>query len=288
MKIAVFGSDGQLGTDVVSVLQRCNEDYTALTLDDADITDANRVTELLTTLKPEAVINCAAFHDVAKCQEDPDLANAVNRDAVGTLSQVCSDIGAKFMTISSDYVFDGTKVEGYAESDEPNPVNLYGVGKLAGERLALQNNRKSFVVRTQSLYGLAKLKGKGINFVDLVLKLSKERDELKVDQCRMAPTGTAFLAENLYRLVLSDNYGLFHMSCQGATTWFEFACKIVEIIGAKVKVTPVPNDFFPRNFKRPENTYLINQHLANVGLDLMPSWEDSVRQYLTAKGVVSA
>jgi dTDP-4-dehydrorhamnose reductase len=286
MKIVVFGSDGQLGTDFVATVKQGGEDCVPLTMEDVDLRDEPRVEDRLRKVRPHAVVNCAAFHDVGQCEEKPDLADAINRDAVGTLSRLCSEIDAKFLTISTDYVFDGTKIEGYTEADSPNPINRYGVSKLAGERLALTNNPKTFVARTQSLYGVSQLRGKKTNFVDLVLKLSKERDELKVDQCRMAPTGTACLAENLYRLLCSDRYGLYHMSCQGATTWYEFACKIVEMIGARVRVTPVANDFFPKNFRRPDNTYLINQHLAKIGLDFMPTWEDSLRQYLTARGVL--
>ncbi len=287
MKIVVLGSDGQLGTDLVATIKRSDQQCVPLTLADADITDSPRVEALLRDAKPDAVVNCAALHDVAKCEEDQALANAVNRDAVGSLSRICAGLGAKFLTISSDYVFDGAKVEGYTEDDEPHPINYYGVSKLAGERLALDNNPRAFVLRVQSLYGIAGPKGKGINFVDLVLKLSKERDEMKVDQCRMAPTGTLPLAENIIKLLGSEHYGLYHMSCQGATTWYEFACKIVEIIGARLKVTPVANDFFPKSFRRPENTYLVNQRLAAVGLDIMPSWEDSVRQYLNLKDTAS-
>jgi len=285
MKIAVLGADGQLGTDLVAAIRRDRQPCVPLTLDDVDITDAPRVEAALTAIRPDAVVNCAALHDVARCEADQPLADAVNRDAVGALARISRTLGAKFLTLSSDYVFDGTKREGYTEQDEPNPINYYGVSKLAGERLALASHPRAFVVRTQSLYGVAGPKGKGTNFVDLVLKLAKERDELKIDQCRMAPTGTAPLAENLLRLLGSEHFGLFHMSCQGATTWYELARRIVELIGAKVRVTPVGNDYFPKSFRRPENTYLINQHLGEVGLDLMPTWEESLRQYLALKGI---
>lgn len=287
MKIVVLGADGQLGTDVVASIQRHGHECVPLTLEDIDITDVSRAETVLRGARPDAVINCAALHDVAKCEENPRLADEVNRDAVGTLSRICDELKSKFLTISSDYVFDGTKVSGYTEDDEAHPINHYGVSKLAGERLAVANNPRTFVLRVQSLYGIAGPKGKGINFVDLVLKLSKERDELKVDQCRMAPTGTAPLAENIVTLLGSDNYGLYHMSCQGATTWYEFACRIVQLIGSNVKVTPVPNDFFPKSFRRPENTYLINKRLGEIGLDIMPSWDESLRQYLDTKGVLA-
>ena len=139
-------------------------------------------------------------------------------------------------------------------------------------------------MRTQSLFGVTGPRGKGLNFVDLMIKLSKERDELKVDQCRMAPTWTGCLAENMYALLLTENFGLFHMSCDGATTWYEFARRILELTGSSVKVTAVPNDFFPRTFERPENTYLLNARLRSLGLDRMPHWDLALKEYLNAKG----
>jgi dTDP-4-dehydrorhamnose reductase len=187
------------------------------------------------------------------------------------------------MTLSSDYVFDGTRVDGYSEEDAPNPQTWYGKSKLAGEWMAMAYCKRAFVVRVQSLYGLRGPKGKGLNFVDLMLKLSKERDELKVDQCRMAPTWTYVLAKNMIALMETDHFGLYHMSCNGITTWFEFAKKIMELTHNPVKVTPVSNDFFPRSFKRPENTYLINQKLKGIGLDLMPGWETALSGYLKLK-----
>ncbi len=160
MKIVVFGSDGQLGTDFVATVKQGGQDCVALTLEDVDLTDAPRVEDLLRKLRPDAVVNCAAFHDVGQCEENPALATAVNCDAVGMLSRLCGEMDAKFLTISTDYVFDGTRIEGYTESDAPNPINQYGVSKLAGEKLAIANNPKTFVVRTQSLYGVSQLRGK--------------------------------------------------------------------------------------------------------------------------------
>jgi len=283
MRVLVLGPAGQLGTDVVRVLQERGEDVLPATRQLAELTDRPAIDALLARERPDAVMNCAAYHDVAGCEVNPQLAFAVNAAAVELLAQRCAEIGAKLMTVSSDYVFDGTKVGGYREEDVPNPVNRYGESKLAGEQLALAAHPQTFVVRTQSLFGLAGPSGKGLNFVDLMIKLSEERDEIKVDQFRMAPTGTASLAENMYTLLLTDDFGVYHMSCQGETTWYEFARAILERIGSRTKVTPVSNDYYPTTFTRPENTYLINARLQARGLDQMPHWEQALTEYLQAK-----
>jgi dTDP-4-dehydrorhamnose reductase len=284
MRVLVFGPAGQLGSDFVQVLAKNGEECIPAPRSIVDVADANAVGALIAERRPDAVVNCSAFHDVAVCEEKPELANAVNADSVEAMARACKAIGAKFMTLSTDYVFDGKRVEGYTEDDAAHPLNKYGESKLAGERRALAANPKTFVVRTQSLFGVTGPRGKGLNFVDLMIKLSKEKSELKVDQCRMAPTYTVSLAENLLALLRSDQYGLYHMSCDGSTTWCEFAQRILALTGSKVPVHPVANDFYPKKFARPENTYLINAKLRSRGLDRMPHWESALKDYLRVKG----
>jgi dTDP-4-dehydrorhamnose reductase len=287
MKVVVVGPAGQLGTDVVRVLRGRGEDVVPATRQQVDLTDREVIERFLASERPDAVVNCAAYHDVAGCEENPELAHAVNATGVESLAAACAASGAKLLTVSTDYVFDGTKGD-YTEEDEPRPLNRYGESKLAGERLALDASPQTFVVRTQSLFGVAGPSGKGLNFVDLMLKLAAERDEVKVDQFRMAPTGTAALAENMTDLLATDDYGLYHMSCQGDTTWYEFARAILGAVGSSTTVTAVPNDFYPTPFTRPESTYLVNARLQQVGLDRMPHWEEALADYLQAKGVAQA
>ena len=288
MKVVVFGSTGQLGTDVVRVFMGRGEDVLPVTREVADLTDRTAVQALLARERPDAVVNCAAFHDPAGCEEDPELAFAVNASGVEVLAQECAKIPAKLMTVSTDYVFDGTKVGGYREDDTPNPLNRYGESKLQGEQLARAAHGQTFVVRTQSLFGLTGPRGKGSNFVDLMMRLAEERDEIKVDGFRMAPTGTLPLAENMHTLLLTNEFGLYHMSCQGETTWYEFARSILQRVGSNTRVVPVPNDFYPTTFRRPDNTYLINAALQARGLDHMPQWEETLADYLEARGVPAA
>lgn len=283
MRILVTGATGQLGTDVVEVLRREGEACILATRQAADFADPSAVRALVTVERPDAVVNCAAFHDVAGCEANPELATTINASAVEALAAACAEIDAKLMTVSTDYVFDGTKPGGYTEHDEPRPLNRYGESKLDGERRAVAANAKTFVVRTQSLFGLAEPSGKGLNFVDLMIKLSGERDELKVDQFRMAPTSTTALAENMYLLLITDDFGLYHMSCEGETSWHEFATRILELTGSKTTVMPVSNDYYSTTFARPESTYLINAALQSCGLDRMPHWEHALAEYLQSR-----
>jgi dTDP-4-dehydrorhamnose reductase len=283
MKVLVIGSNGQLGSDVVKVLHEQRIQYFPATRKDVDITNLDNVIRLIEEQEPDAIINCAAFHDLSLCEQSPDLAMAVNSDAVRSLATICEQHHIKFMHISTDYVFDGMKHEGYSEEDPPNPINMYGKSKLIGERAASEVNPATYIVRVQSLYGLTMPSGKQYNFVDLMLKLGKERDELKVDQCLMAPTWTYPLAKNLIELLKTEYYGTYHMSCNEGTTWYEFAKEIMKLSNNPIPVTAVDNDFFPRDFNRPENTYLIKEKLERIGLNIMPSWREALKGYLKQK-----
>ncbi|MCP4723453.1 MAG: dTDP-4-dehydrorhamnose reductase [bacterium] len=285
MKVLTLGSQGQLGQDIAKVLEEENISCFAAARNDADITSRAEIENLLDKEKPDIVINCAAFHDPNTCEEEPDKAMEVNAFAVAQLAGLCSVRKSVLMHISTDYVFDGRKIEGYTEEDNPSPILWYGRSKLAGEWSALANNNKTFVVRVQSLYGIAGPRSKKMNFVDLMLKLADERPEINVDQCRMAPTWTFPLAKNLVSLMQSEKYGLYHMSCNKQTTWFEFAKAIMRLADKDTVINPVANDFFPRNFDRPENTFLQNKRLQDSGLDIMPDWEDALKDYLKLKAL---
>ena len=283
MRVLVTGAHGQLGTDVALALEESGETCIRVGREQADFTDASSVHAIVVREAPDAVVNCAAFHDVAGCEEQPELARTVNATAVETLASACKSIGAKLMTVSTDYVFDGRRAGGYTEQDAPNPLNAYGASKLEGEERARAAHSDVFVVRTQSLFGLAKPSGKGRNFVELMLDLARQRDELKVDQYRMAPTSTTSLASNMVALLRTDRYGVYHMSCEGETSWYEFARRIIELDGANVRVVPVANDHYPSTFVRPESTYLVNEALREIDLDLMPSWDDALVTYLRSR-----
>lgn len=281
MTILILGSNGMLGSDLVKVAKERHIPYYAATRSEADVTNPTAVRSLIERVKPSAVINCTAMHDVPRCEKEPLIAMEVNCDAVFHLAKLCAEHNLKFLTVSTDYVFDGKKSGGYTEQDTPNPLMWYGRSKLAGEWAALAANPKTFVVRAQSLYGHERPTGKALHFVDLIQKLASERDEVKVDQFIMSPTWTYPLAKGILTLLETDKYGLYHMSCHEPVSWHEFASEIVRIKNLKAKVTPVANDFFPRTFARPENSYLINGKLKELGMDNMPTWKQALQEYLS-------
>ena len=266
MKVVIFGPTGQLGTDVVRVFIGHGEDVVPVTHDLADLTDRAAVQDLLARERPDAVEIARHFtipSDARRTRSWPSPLTPL----VGALSPaVRRDLGEAHDR-EHRLRLRRHQMGGYREEDAPNPLNRYGESKLAGEQLAHAAHAQTFVVRTQSLFGLTGPRGKGSNFVDLMLRLAAERDELKVDGFRMAPTGTVALAENMHTLLLTNEFGLYHMSCQGETSWYEFARAILERAGSTTRVTPVSNGFDPTTFKRPENTYLIDQALQARGLD---------------------
>jgi len=205
----------------------------------------------------------------------------INCIAVFNLAKLCAQRNIKLVTISTDYVFDGKKEEGYTEEDAPNPLMWYGRSKLAGEWAAQAANPKTFVIRTQSLYGHEKPTGKGLHFVDMIQKLANEKPEINVDQYVMSPTWTYPLAKGIINLSKTENYGLYHMSYHEATSWFESACEIARLKNIKTKINPVDANFFPKKFARPQNSYLINSKLQKLGLDVMPSWKQAIKEYVS-------
>lgn len=281
MTILILGSNGMLGTDLIKVLKEDNRKFFAASRQDADITHPDQLAALLDRVTPVTVINCTAMHDVPKCEQEPALAMDVNCIAVFGLAKLCAKHNAKLLTISTDYVFDGKKAGGYTEEDAPNPLMWYGRSKLAGEWAAQGANPKTFIVRTQSLYGRGKPTGKGLHFVDLIQKLAHERSEVNVDQFIMSPTWTYPLAKGILKLLETDSYGLYHMSCHEPASWYGFACEIARLKNLKAKINPVADNFYPRNFARPQNSYLVNSKLQKLGIDLMPTWKEAIQEYMS-------
>ena len=181
MKIAVFGANGQLGRDVAAAFAAEGHTVTGLTHEQVEISSREAVQSALESIGPELVVNTAAFHHVEKCEADPALAFAVNGIGARNVAQVTDALGAPLVHISTDYVFDGMKQSPYAEEDQPRPLNVYGNTKLSGEHFVRSANPRHFVVRVSAIYGENPCRAKGgLNFVELMLKLSRERDELRV------------------------------------------------------------------------------------------------------------
>jgi dTDP-4-dehydrorhamnose reductase len=285
MKVAVIGGNGQLGRDVGLAFADEGHAVTNLTHQEIEVSSLASVREALGALRPELVVNASAFHHVEKCEADPALAFAVNGIGTRNLGQITEETGAALMHVSTDYVFDGHKNAPYTEEDAPAPLNVYGNTKLSGEFFARSTNPRHFVVRTSAIYGENPCRAKGgLNFVELMLKLSKERKELRVvDDEFVSPTPTAQLARQLVVLSRSSDYGLYHATSEGSCSWFEFAATIFELTNTHIRLEPARPGEFPAKVPRPKYSVLENQALKSKSLNAFTHWKQGLESYLARR-----
>ncbi|HEY6377499.1 MAG TPA: dTDP-4-dehydrorhamnose reductase [Edaphobacter sp.] len=282
MKIAVVGADGQLGSDLATAFTANGDEVRALTHSHIEIADLNSVACVLEEIQPNVIVNTAAMHHVENCEREPTQAFAVNGLGPKNLALMARNLGAVLMHVSTDYVFDGNKASPYTEDDSPRPLNTYGITKLAGEHFIRSNTERYFVVRTSGLYGRNPCRAKGgLNFIELMLKLAKERGEVSVvDSEIVSPTFTTELAEQLVQLSHSDCYGLYHATAEGSCSWYEFAKEIFESTDIPVRLKVAGSDEFPAKVPRPKYSVLENRALKARGLNMFKPWQDGLHTYL--------
>jgi dTDP-4-dehydrorhamnose reductase len=282
-KLLITGAAGQLGQALVQAGLRQGWEVVATDAHDLDITDPQLVQRELSRQRPVVVINAAAATRVDDLESDPDGALRVNAMGPRNLAVVCRRLGIKLIHLSTDYVFDGTKPGPYVEWDAAGPLSVYGRSKLLGEEWVRQQCPDHFIVRTAWLYGVP-----GPNFVTAILARSRHLapdEELKVVQDqRGTPTSALALAPQLLALASTEAFGTYHATCQGETTWFEFAGLILKTAGITVRVTPCTTAEFPRPAPRPGNSVLENRLLQVAGLDFMPAWEAAYQQFWEVYG----
>ena len=281
-RIAVIGSTGQLGTDLVEVLRLDGKGETLpLSHADCDCTNANQVGEILSKFHPEVVINCAAYVRVDDCEDQAREAFAVNAIGALNVARACAAVDALCVYISSDYVFDGSKGSPYVESDPTRPINVYGASKVAGEHLVQQAAPHSLIVRTSSLFGKTGARGKGGNFVETILANMKAGEPLRiVNDVQMSPTYTREAAVALVSLIEADAEGIVHVTNGGACTWYELAQRILDSLGLRVSIVPVSSQEYPTRARRPLNSALQSERF----LVKLCSWQDALEAYLIEKG----
>jgi dTDP-4-dehydrorhamnose reductase len=287
MKIMLIGADGQLGTDLCKSLKNAN--LVPLTQKDIEITDMGSIIKSCRKYKPGVIINTASYIRVDDCEDNIDLAYKVNALGARNLAVAAYEYGAALAHLSTDYVFGGDekRVSPYGEFDTPSPINIYGSSKLAGERFIEHLSTKYFIIRTSALYGAAPCMGKGTNFVDTVIKLSKEKDILRmVNDQVLSTTYTRDLADKIAQLVVTKYYGVFHIVNSGQCSWFEFAKEVLELTGSKLKLTAVSSGEGPNKAKRPSYTALCNYHLNLLGMDDLRDWKEALRSYLKEKNLL--
>jgi dTDP-4-dehydrorhamnose reductase len=282
MKIVVIGSNGQLGNDVVAAFSANGDTVVGLTHDEIEVAEIDSVSRVLREAKPDVIVNTSAMHHVENCEKEPQKALAVNAIGPRNLSVAADDLGATLMHVSTDYVFDGMKNSPYVEEDAANPLNVYGISKLAGEHFVRRTAKKHFVIRSSGLYGKHPCRAKGgLNFIELMLKLSKERDELRVvDNEFVSPTSTAELAQQICVLSRSDAYGLYHATAEGSCSWYEFAKEIFATTGSSVRLVVAGPNEFPAKVARPKYSVLENRALKTHGLNVFKSWQEGLHTYL--------
>lgn len=284
-RVAVIGSSGQLGTDMVRVLERVG-DYRVFPLTHADVecTDTESVRRILLTVSPNFIINCASFVRVDDCEDYPEKAFQVNALGTRNVAQVCADLNAVCVYISTDYVFDGEKRVPYTEDDLPRPINVYGVSKLAGEYFVRTVSPRHFVVRTSGLYGAAGSSGKGGNFVDSMIRLAREGRPIRVlnDQV-LSPTYSADLAGMIERLIHTEAYGLYHISNSDQCSWYDFADRIFALLGLRPNFGPTTTAAYGAKARRPAFSVLAHTALERLGLDRLRPWPEALRAYLLEK-----
>jgi dTDP-4-dehydrorhamnose reductase len=289
VKVAVIGANGQLGTDLCQALH--NFDIIPFTDADIEIADMASVRESMLKHKPAVVINTAAYVRVDDCEDEKDKAFSVNALGARNVAVVAQELGAKLVHISTDYVFGGEaelRTTPYTEFDTPVPLSTYGKSKLAGENLVRHFCLRHFIVRTSGLFGVAGSMGKGGNFIETMLRLAEERDELRVvnDQV-FSPTYTRDLARKIVQLMTTAYYGIFHITNRGACSWYEFTREILKLAGMKTPVVPITSDQYPQKARRPRYSVLDNYHLRLIGLDDMRPWPEALKDYLVARGHIA-
>jgi dTDP-4-dehydrorhamnose reductase len=278
MRALVFGAAGQLGTAIRTGWREW--EIVAPPRAEVDIEDAAAVTSAIRNARADAVINCAAFHNVDLCEAQPERAMAVNAVAVERMARACDAAGSTFVTISTDYVFDGATDRPYVESDVPRPISAYGASKREGERRVAQLHGKALVVRTCGVYGTRPSSTKGYTFVDRILAQAAAGEPIRVvADVTASPTYAGDLADMLAALLQQRRTGLYHACNAGAVSWYEFAREALRQAGVQREIEPLSADAWKAAAKRPKYSALSSALVESFGISV-PSWEEGIARYL--------
>lgn len=282
MRVLLIGANGQLGSDLVQVLSR--HEVTQTTHQTLDVVLLDQVRTVVRQSQPQIIINTSAFHKVDTCETKVMRSFEVNAYGVRNLALAAREVDAALVHFSTDYVFDGASSAPYTELDLANPINAYGVSKLAGEKMARYLWEKCFVIRTCGLYGHAGSSGKGGNFVEMMLKKALNQEAIRVvDDQRLTPTSTRELARKVSELLQTRHYGLYHITAKGDCSWFEFARKIFELQGIRVNLSPTTSREYRTPARRPAYSVLDNARLKTHGMDDLRNWDVALQDYLEGR-----
>ncbi len=275
MKIIVTGAQGQLGYDLVNYFSPHHE-VTGIDINECDITNEVALRSCIEEIQPHYIIHPAAYTAVDTAEHEPERAYKVNCEAVGYIAQAARDIGATVIMYSTDYVFDGKKKTPYKETDKTNPINVYGKTKLEGEEKLRSILKEHFILRISWLCG-----HHGNNFLKTMLRLAEEHKTIRVVADQVGtPTFTRAVTVQTAQLLNSEQYGVYHSTCHGSCTWYDFAQAIFKQAGKTgITVTPVSTAEFPTPAARPQHSILENAALQKIGLDVMPDWKTALKDF---------
>ena len=270
MKVLVTGAKGMLGQDLCPILEDNGFDVIETDIDNLNITDELAVNKFVSDEKPDFIVHCAAYTNVDKAEEDLKTAELINVNGTENLAKAATKNDVALVYISTDYVFDGTKNSPYLPTDEPNPINNYGLTKFKGEEAVRKYCEKHFITRTSWLYG-----HHGKNFVETMISL-KDKDLKVVDDQIGCPTWTVELANGIVKLINQGVYGTYHVCGSEKTTWYGFAKKVFELMNLEVSLSPCDTSEFPRPAKRPAYSVMDNNNICR-------NWEVALNDYIALR-----
>jgi len=278
-KILIIGANGQLAFDLVRIFEG---DYGVIRVDreDFDISDWSATNRFIAAVRPDIVINTAAYHKTEECEINPERSFAVNAIGAFNAAEAAKEIGAKIIFFSTDYVFDGKK-KFFTEDDKPNPLNVYGASKLAGENLIKIANDNFYIIRTSWLFGIHR-SSKGLNFVNSMFEKAKNNETIKVvDDQFGCPTYTYDLALKIKELVDKNAAsGIYHITNSGSCSWHEFAQKIFELASLQSNIEKIKSKDSPSKIRRPQYSVLISENLKKQGIESLRPWQEALSAYL--------
>lgn len=279
MKVLVTGKNGQLGSELQEIARNYpNYNIVFVDREEMDLSDPEQIVEVLNTEKPQIIVSAGAYTAVDKAESDQELCDAVNHIAVKTIGAWVADNNAKVIHISTDYVFDGTSETPLKETDEPDPINVYGLTKLLGEQALRASGANHVIIRTAWVYSIY-----GANFVKTMIRLMSEREEIGVVSDQIGtPTYARDLAKAIMQIIEAPEFvqGVFHFSNEGKISWHEFAMAVKEIKGFTTKVNAIGSDAFPTPAKRPNFSLLDKTKIKEVYQVSVPHWKDSLKEMI--------
>lgn len=279
-KVLIVGADGQLAFDLIKVFKKKKYEVLTASHRDFDVRSSSRTGKFIKKINPDIVINTVAFHNTEKCEKNPKKTFDVNALGAYNVAKAAKEAHATILFLSSDYVFDGSK-KYFTEADTPNPLNIYGASKLAGEFLTRIANEKSYIIRTNAIFG-EKVSGKGHNFVTLMIQKAKAGEEIRVVNDEYgAITYSLDLARKIEEIVAKKApFGVYHVTNSGFSSWYGFAKGILHLDGLKAKTVPVPAKERKTNLARPKYGCIKSVNLKKAGILPLRPWRQAVGEYI--------